>query len=219
MLRFSEQKLLHESVDFEAHLRVEAGGRLVEKEQRGVVDQAHRDGEALFLASAQSLVESVALFFELQAAEQHAGVHGSAVERTEKMEGLDHPNFVRQVGGLQANADAVFQLPVLLIGVEPENADFAGGSLANAFENFDGGCFAGAVGAEKTEDFAGVDFEVNAADGSDVAIRLSQAPHEDCVGISHHIRLTKVVARIFNLPTNSRKITGEWPDPATEPPG
>jgi hypothetical protein len=28
-----------------------------------------------------------------------------------------------------------------------------------------------------------------------------------------------VVAGIVNLPTNSRKITGEWPNPATEPPG
>jgi hypothetical protein len=53
---FGEQR-----VDFKADLRVEAGGGLVEEEQRGVVDEAQRDGEALLLAAGESGVKRVAL--------------------------------------------------------------------------------------------------------------------------------------------------------------
>ena len=145
-----------QGVDFEAHLRVEAGGGLVEKEQRRVVDQTQRDGEALLLAAGERGVEGVALVPELQALQQIVRIQHAAVERAEEVQGFDDLDLVGQIGGLQADADAVFELLLLLVGIEVEDADVAGGALADAFEDFDSGGFAGAVGTEQSEDFAGV---------------------------------------------------------------
>ncbi len=52
------------------------------------------------------------------------------------------------------------------------DADAAAVEIAEAFENFDRGGFAGAVGAEETEDFAFVDAEADAADGFEFAVTL-----------------------------------------------
>ena len=43
----------HELVDFEARLRVEPGGGLVEEEHLGIVEQGQRQGEALFLSAGE----------------------------------------------------------------------------------------------------------------------------------------------------------------------
>src|SRR5580700_7863941 len=107
-------------MDFEPHLRIEAGGWLIEKEQLGIVDQAHRYGKALFLAPRKSGIESLALIPKLETFQQDIRAQHAAVESAEKIQSLENANFIRQVCGLQANADAVFELGLLLIRVEAE---------------------------------------------------------------------------------------------------
>ena len=59
-------------------------------------------------------------------------------------------------------------------GIEAADADAAAVEIAEAFEDFDGGGFAGAVGAEEAEDFAFVDAEADAADGFEIAVALDE---------------------------------------------
>ena len=56
------------------------------------------------------------------------------------------------------------------VGIEAEDGDAAAGAGAEAFEDFDGAGFAGAIGAEEAEDFACLDVEVNAFDGLEIAV-------------------------------------------------
>ena len=54
--------------------------------------------------------------------------------------------------------------------VVAENVDLAGSGIEQAFEDFDGGRFARAIGSEQAEAFAGLDLEVEAADGFHFAV-------------------------------------------------
>ena len=96
-----------------------------------------------------------------------------------------HADFVGQVGGLQADADAVFELVLLFVGIEAEHAHIAGGALADAFENLDGGGFARAVGTEQAEDFAGLDFEIDAADSFEVAVAFVETVNGNGQRVGH----------------------------------
>ena len=78
-------QFVDEGVDFEAHLRIEAGGGLVEEEQRWVVDEAEGDGEALLLSAGERGIESFALVPELQAFEEVVGFEHAAVEGAEEL--------------------------------------------------------------------------------------------------------------------------------------
>ena len=58
-----------------------------------------------------------------------------------------------------------------LLDVDSFDADGAGGGALEAFDHFEGGGFAGAVGAEHAEGFAGFDGKGNAVDGGERAVR------------------------------------------------
>ncbi len=111
-------QMFDERVDLKAYLRIKSGGGLVEEEQRWIVDEPQSDGEALFLSAGEGGVEGIALLRELQALQQIVRFQRAAVERTEDLQGLDDPDFVGQVGGLQADADTVLELCFLFVGIE-----------------------------------------------------------------------------------------------------
>ena len=92
-------------------------------------------------------------------------------------------DLLLQVGGLQADADAVLELAGLDFGIAAEDADAAAAARAQAFQDFDGGGLAGAVGAEQAEDFAGAHFEIDALDGGEAAVALFESFYLD--GIVH----------------------------------
>ena len=60
-----------------------------------------------------------------------------------------------------------------------EHPDLAGAALAIALEDLDRGRLAGAVGPEEGEDLAGLDLEVDAANGLDSAVGLAQPGRVD----------------------------------------
>ena len=78
---------------------------------------------------------------------------------------------------------------LLFVGVEAEDADVAAGALADAFEDFDGGGFACAVGAEQAEDFAGADFEIDASNGLEIAVFFAESGDGD--GVFAHALVTE----------------------------
>ena len=114
-------------------------------------------------------------------------VDGAGVEGGEELHGFADLHLLLEVGGLQADADAVFELARLHLGIAAEHGDAAAAAGAQAFEDFDGGGFAGAVGAEEAEDFAGAYFEIDAFDGAQAAVVFSEGgdgnrwEHEDPV--------------------------------------
>ena len=67
MVRLASRSSLNQAVDFQAHLRIEAGGRLIQEQQLRIVDQRQRQRHPLLLAARKFRVELVALFAELQA--------------------------------------------------------------------------------------------------------------------------------------------------------
>src|ERR1017187_6322909 len=173
----------YELVDFEAGLGVEAGRGLVEKEHLRVVEQGQRQGEPLLLPAGEFAVLGVALLPELQALQELVAIHGAGVEGVEELHGLVDLDFLLEVGGLQADADAVLELAGLHLGIAAEDADASAGAGAQAFEDFDSGGLTGAIGAEQAEDFAGAHFEIDALDGRKTAVALAEGFHLD--GIVH----------------------------------
>src|SRR5262249_4271351 len=62
----------------------------------------------------------------------------------------------------------------------PVHLSSAGGGLHNASQNLEDRSFAGAVGTNQSEDFAGGNFQVDALYGLEVAITLAQFANVDC---------------------------------------
>ena len=107
---------------------------------------------------------------EGEAPEERIAVHCLGVEFAEEMDGFANFDFFRQVGGLQAHADAIFELFTLRAGVESQNGDVASTAGTQAFKNLDSGGFTGAVRTEKSEHLAGVHFKIDAFDGREVTV-------------------------------------------------
>ena len=77
------------------------------KSTRGIVDQSHREGEALFLAAGEFAVKGVALFVEAKAFQKFFGIAAAGVEAGEKFEGFEGFEFVGEGSGLKGGADFV----------------------------------------------------------------------------------------------------------------
>ena len=88
----------------------------------------------------------------------------------------------------RGDAEPLAELLRVCVPGAAEDADLAGSGFEQAFENFDGGGFAGAVGAEQAEAFAFVDLQIEAAQGFDFGVvGLAQAAALD--GDAHADRL------------------------------
>lgn len=83
-------------------------------------------------------------------------------------------DLLRQIGGLQADANTILELLALGAGIESEDRNFSPAAGPQAFENLDCGCLAGSVRTQQAEDFACVDFEIDALDGGEVAVILGE---------------------------------------------
>ena len=150
-----------ERVDLAPHLRVQPGRRLVEEDEARLVDERQGDGEPLFLAAGKGAVEIVLFPQEVHPGEQRVDLHGLGIQPGKEAHRLADADAVGQVGILQADADAVLERGSLPGRVEPEHAGLAARARADAFEDFDGGRLARAVGSEQAENLAFGDGEVD----------------------------------------------------------
>src|SRR5882762_5439274 len=162
-------------MDFRANLWIEAGGGLVEKNQLGIVDQSQGQCETLLLSAGQSAVECVAFLRELQALQELGRIHVACVKRREGLQCLSNPDFLRKIRGLQTNANAVFELVTLSIGIVTENLDAPCGTGTQPFENLDGRGLPCTVWSQQTENFSGLNLEVDALHSFVIAVGLLQA--------------------------------------------
>ncbi len=177
-------ELLDQAVDLEANLGIEPGGRLIQKQELRIVDQGQSEGYALFLSAGKFGVIFVPLFRKLQAIEELVAVDTPRVERGKQLQSFVDLDFIRQVGGLQADADPVFDPARFQAGIVAEHQRLAGAALPEPFEDLDRGGLARAVGAEQAEYFAGEDLERETADCFKIAVALPQTANGDDAAVS-----------------------------------
>ena len=172
---FLRAQFLDQVANLETDLRIESGGRFVEKEHLRIVDKRERESEALLLSAGKRGVIRVFFFPKLKTFQQRIAIDRATVKRGEEFERLVHRNFVRQIRRLQTDADAILQLLLLPVGIESEHRHFAGAARPQTFENFNRRRLAGAVRAEQAEDFARVHFEIDSLHRFESAVGFAQA--------------------------------------------
>ena len=167
-------ELLDEIPELAAGLRIESGGRLVEKQEVGIADQGNRQGEALFLPARQRHDARVALFLELDQGNQFVGRRTSSVEAAEEPQRLDDRQLVGELGVLQLDAEPLAQLLGIRGPAQAEDLDVASVRHGEPLADLDRRRLAGAVRAQQPEALAGGDVEVDAVDGNDLLVSLAK---------------------------------------------
>ena len=85
---------------------------------------------------------------------------------------------------MQRSADFVFESFRFALRIKAADGNAAAVGIAEAFEDFNGSGFAGAVRPEQAENFSFFHVEADAANGFDVAVALDEILHLKN-GISH----------------------------------
>ena len=106
-------------------LGVEAGSRLVEKQELGVSDQSTGDGEALLLSARKSTDAGVALFAELDLVDHFADIARVAVEALEERQGLIDGQLLGQLGVLELDAEQLAKVVGIRFPGAAEDFDVA----------------------------------------------------------------------------------------------
>jgi len=161
-------------VQIAADLGIEAAGGLVEEEEGGIVYECKGKGETLALAGGEGFEAGIGFVCEGEAVEELRRRDGAGVECGEEVEGFARGDGVLEGGGLEDGADGALDGGGMEAGVEAGDVDGAGIGKAKAKGTLEEGGFAGAVGTEKAEDFAGEDVEGDGIDGADGAVGFDQ---------------------------------------------
>jgi len=90
-----------------------------------------------------------------------------------------HANLLREVRGLQADADAVFQPLPLVVRIETEDRNLAFRTRAQPFGNFCRGGLPGTVWGQAARRHLPVVFEIDALHGLNFAVGLLQSMNRD----------------------------------------
>ena len=169
-----------------SRLGVEPGGRLIEEEQLGAVDQRAGDREPLFLPAGQRADAGATLFLELHEREHLVHRVGAPVEAAEQRDRLRDRELVAELGVLELDAETLAQRapPGPVVPTHRQHLDRSRVGKREPFEDLDGGSLAGAVGAEQAETLAGLDREVETGNRHDVAVALDQP----CTLNRRHVR-------------------------------
>ena len=114
----------------------------------------------------------IALFRELEALQKLRCVGVSLVEFGEKVDRFRDAEFIGKICLLEDRADFFLEAIAGLLRIEATDAHRAPIRQSKAFEHFNGAGLAGAVWAEKAEDFTFLDGEAYAANGVDGTVTL-----------------------------------------------
>jgi len=161
-------------VEFAADLGIEAAGRLVEEQERGVVDKGERQGEALALAAGESLETRIGFVHQHETLKEPRGGNGARVECGKESESLARGDGVLKGGGLEHDAGEALDGIRMRPGIEAGNLDGTGIVEPEAERALEERCLAGAIGAQKTENFTRCDKQGNGIHGTNGAIGFHQ---------------------------------------------
>src|SRR6266849_2644198 len=143
-------------------LRVEAGRRLVNQDERRVVDCRDEQRQALLLPARQ-LAEAPGRFVAQmdfgQAVEDRRLCERDSVQAGVELDDLADLELGLKARGLELNADERFGQPGVGSSVHLADQDRAGGRLEQSLDRAQGACLAGSVRTQKPEDLAFVDIE------------------------------------------------------------
>jgi hypothetical protein len=159
--------------------RVQAGGRLVQEQHPGPVQQGRGEVQAALHAARVGLDAAVDRLVQADQLGHLADLLGQdraaqPVQASLQAEQLPAGLLGVEAGLLEGHADQPAHLGRLTHHVVPEDRARAAGGLQQGGEHADDGRLAGPVGAEEPVDLGLVDVEADAADGLDVA----EAAHE-----------------------------------------
>ena len=155
---------------------VEADGGLVEKQDAGLVEQGGDEFHFHAFAQTQLADGDVELVLDAEEFGQlgdgfFEAVLGDAVDFGVELEGFAGGEVPPELIFL---AEDEGELAAVAVGALPGSVteDFGRASRGKeeAGEHFEGGGFAGAVGAEKTDEFAGFDLEADVVDGDGLLV-------------------------------------------------
>src|SRR5439155_17707836 len=105
--RTAVAELLDEGPERPTGRRIEAGRRLVEEHDLGIVDERERDREALPLTAGELARLRVAPLAKVQERDELLGRQRSAIEAPEEVEHLDDGQLRVELGSLQRHADTL----------------------------------------------------------------------------------------------------------------
>jgi hypothetical protein len=156
--------------------RVEAGGRLVEDQQLGLVHEGLDDADLLPVAPGQTLdlpikieAEPVGQLVDPRGRDPAAQIPQVREQLASRLPAV-HDEVAGQVPDLPAHLDAVGAR------VEAQHPDASGGRPDQVQQDPDGGGLAGAVGAQIPVHLTGLDLEIQAREAAVApAVRLDQA--------------------------------------------
>ena len=176
-------------------LRVEAGRRLVEQRDVGVVDQRAGDGQPALHAAGQRFDPAVGPLAQLHEVEQLGGPRLGGAPRYPEVARVGDQVFrdgqlrVERVQ-LRADAEPGPDRGALPVRVHAEDPQRAGGGRGDAPDHPHRRALAGAVGAEEAERLAAGHVHVDAVDRGEVAEALDQAACVDHRFVRHAPTLT-----------------------------
>jgi hypothetical protein len=175
-----------------AALRVQAGGRLVEEEDRRAVHERERQVEPALHAARVAADLAVGRVGEADALEQLGAAAaplglGQPVEPALQLHVLAAGEEVVERGVLQRRADVPAHVGAMARHVEAGHGRAPRGRRQEGGEHVDGRRLARSVGPQEAVDLARGDLEVDAVDGADVAFeRPDQALDHDAVMVAAH---------------------------------
>ena len=132
-------------------LRVEAAGGLVEKKQRGIIDEGKRKGEALAFSAGKSFETSAGFVLEREAFEKSGSGDGARVKCREQVERLAWRDGILKGGGLKDRPDAPLDRRRMRASIQPGDLDRAGIRKPEPQGAFDDRGFARADWAQESE--------------------------------------------------------------------
>ena len=167
-----------------AGLRVEAGRRLVEQQQLGLVDQRAGDRDPPLHPARQRLDLARGPLGELHEVEQLGGAALALGPREVEVAAVDDQvlgdrELVVELVGLRHDAEAGADRPAVRRRVEAEHPQRAGGRRRRAADHPHRRRLAGAVRSEEPERLAAVDLDVDPVDGREVAEPLDEPARFD----------------------------------------
>jgi hypothetical protein len=167
----------------QARGRIQAGGRLVEEQHLGLVDERHREVQAPAHAAGVRADAAAGGARQADALDQGgaAPAHGArrdAVQRRLQLDqlGAGHQRVERRL--LQRDADPAAHLRRFGCDVVAGDAGVAAGRAQQRHEHPHGRRLAGAVGSEEAVDLARGNLEVDAVDGLQPALEPSLQPDD-----------------------------------------
>ena len=154
--------------------RIDAGSRLVEDENGGLMQHRDRELKPLLDAERQALGLGVDDSFQIVALQKLLDaafdlVGRQMVKLRVQIEILPHGKFAVEREGLRHVADVAAHLHVVRSHRAPKQLRPALGRGQEPGQHLHRGRFAATVGAEEAEDFAARDLEVDVIDGDEVA--------------------------------------------------